>query len=213
MFSCNVGTKFKVNYFKRSLNFCYDQVQGIIFSNDLLTLEKLGVDKKLISEAYLSGDVISKIKTTCDELGVVQKQNQKTIESLVEKVETLKKEKQELQKIVNQIVDFHKDFETENEKKELQDVETQNTFRSSIAILNKKNKETNQSIENVSVRLEALIELLSEQIKDSKQMSDIMVPGITVDRIWNSLKNKNDAAILAIMYMMKKHFEDKGTRV
>lgn len=213
MFSCNVGVKFKIPYFKRSLNFCFDQTKGIIYSNDLATLEKLGVNKNLIAEAYLTGDVISKIKNSCEQLEILQKKNQEEIDTLKKDNQNLKQEKQELKRVVEEIIEFHKEFEIQNNEKEIKDEETEKILKNSIAILNRKNKETNESIENVSVRLEALIELLSEQIKDSKKMSDIMVPGMTVDRIWNSLKNKNDAAILSIMYMMKKHFEDKGTRV
>ncbi len=211
MYSYKVGTSFKIGFFKKHLNFCYDKHSGIIYSSDLKTLEELGLSKQQIAEAYLSGhegQEISNLKKTVEELVEKQTENQKTIEELVKKNEKIVL----FEDALKELVEYHKDLEVQVDEKETQSEEALKILKNSISILNKKIKDSNESIENVNIRTEAIIELLSEQAMNSKQTLNLLSPGITVEKIWNSMRNKNDAAVLSIMYMMKKFLEDKGTR-
>lgn len=215
MYSCKVGSNFKFGFFKRSLNFCYDKTKGIVYSNDLKTLEQLGIKKELISDAYFSsteGQEISKLQKNYEELKIHQDQNIETINKLTKDVEKLLKDKQQLEKTLKDIIDFQQDIIIQEEDKDTQRIEIESVLKNSIGILNRKIKETNETLEETNLKFEAMIELLAEQASNSKQSVNIMSQGITVEKIWNSTKNKNDAAILSIMYMMKKSLEEKGTR-
>ena len=214
MYSCKVGPDFKVKFFKRSLNFCYDKSKGIIYADDLITLERLGISKDRISDAYLSGtegQELSNLKKICEELKEAQLKSEKTIEFLKLQLETIDDNVKVLNKTSKDIVEYQQEFVEQEEEESTQQEETNRILKNSIGILNKKIKESNESIENVGIRFEAIIELLAEQAAN-KQTFNIMGSNVSVDKIWNATKNKNDAAVLSIMYMMKKFMEDKGTR-
>lgn len=215
MYSCKVGTNFKVGFFKRSLNFCYDRVNGIIHTSDLLIFEHLGISKKTIADAYLSetqSQEVSSLKQTCEDLCISNEKNEKIISLLKKQLNVVTDNVKKLENSSKEINECQKDFIEQEEEKIVHQEQTDGVLKNSIGILNKKIKDSNEAIENIAIRFEAIIELISEQINNSKQTVNIMAPNISVEKIWNSMQNKNDAAILAIMYMMKKSLEDKGTR-
>jgi len=196
-----VGSDFKINFFKRSLNFCYEKNKGIIFSDDLKVLDKLGIDKALIEETYLEKNEVF------NELIISQQKNKEKIENLEAQIKKLFKDKSLLGQITKEIVNYQKETQIQEEEKETQQNEIVKILKTSTGILNKKYREINETIEVLKIKMETIMESI-----DSKQSVNIFGPGVTVEHIWNSMKDKNTAAILSIMFMMKKFFEGKGLR-
>jgi hypothetical protein len=224
-----VGTDYKISFLKRSLNFCYDQKDGVIYASDLDTLEKLGVDKEFISETYVNQktpqEIIEKVESEefCTLNKVIEIATNTSIEASnrarfeVEKqLDKLANDKVLLERIIKELVEVQKEQNEFEQEKERISADTSLTLKNSIGLLNKKIKETNEKVENLSLRFEAIVELLSEQASKSNsqsiQLPNIMKNGITVERIWSSSQDKQAAAILSIMFMMKKVLEEKGMR-
>lgn len=211
MYSCKVGSNFKIGFFKKYLNFCYDKHVGVLYASDLKTFEELGLTKQQIADAYVKGhegEEISNIKSMIEQLKKKQQESEETTKELVKKIEKVVS----CESMLKQLVEYQSDLEIQLEEKDTQTDEALGVLKNSVAILNKKIKESNESLENARIRTEAIIELLSEQAMNSKQTINLLSPGVTVEKIWNSMQNKNNAAVLSIMYMMKKFLEDKGTR-
>jgi predicted RNase H-like nuclease (RuvC/YqgF family) len=187
-----VGTNFKIGFFKRSLSFCYDQKEGIVYSSDLAILNKLKVDKSKIIEI-----------DTC----------RTTIEKVEKDVDQLKREKVLLERTINELVEFYKELLQISDEKENNQNVMFSTLKNSIGILNKKIKEESSSIENMNLRLEAVIEMLSEHAARSGQLPNVFRNDMTLEKIWNTIQDKNSAAVFSIMFMVKKALEDKGLRL
>jgi hypothetical protein len=236
MFSAQVGIHFKVSFLKRSLNFCYDQQNGIIHAADKETFEKLGIDKELVYDSNIQSIVLKepeenednpeeiKQNTKQDDIDALQIQVDTfeeqvcvDLEALQEDLLKQKKENSSLQQSIKQIIEFQQELMDLTEDKEEQQAkliidqqDTINTLKSSIGILNKKIKE---STETTSKKIEAIIELISEKNhSQSKQWPEVLKKYMSLDKIWNSMDNKSEAAILSIMFMIKKALEEKGTR-
>lgn len=229
MYSCNVGQDFKISFLKRSLNFCYDQNEGVIYTSDLETLEKLGVNRGKINEVFKRQDENVDVEhnkfITKDEVEknlvdltkqLVANFNDRISfveEKLLIKIETLKKEKVLLEQTIRELVDFYKETIDVDEEKQNNQEKISSTLKNSVGILNKKIKETNETIENLKVRFEAILDLLSEHSAKTGQFPNVFKSGITIEKIWNSVQDKNSAAVLSIMLMMKKALEEKGMRL
>lgn len=206
MYLCKVGSDFKVNFFKRFLNFYYNKVDGTIYCEDLSTLEKLGIDKEIIKNAYVERkNVVVNIDNK------LENDNEKKIELLNKQVLILAVNNKKLKNILKHLVDCQKELFEEYNDKEKDIAEKDVIFKSSIEILSKKIKKIDSNIENLNIRFEAIIDLFSDEIENNKNFN-IFGSGITIEKIWNSTKNKKDASILCIMHMIRKTLEDKGTR-
>jgi hypothetical protein len=241
MYACKVGSDFKVGFLKRSLNFCYDQNEGVIYTSDLETLEKLGVDKDKINEAFKKEDEKIDVEYEDKKIDVeyenkehdLPKPNLEEIltdltkslvanfndqissveQRLLKKIEVIEKEKVLLERTIRELVDFYKEgMEVEDEKEKNQN-ESFSTVKNSIGILNKKIKDSNESIQNLKIRFEAVLDILSEHSAKTGQLPNILKNGITLEKIWSSVQDKKSAAILSIMLMMKKALEEKGMRL
>lgn len=200
MYTCKVGTGFKIGFFKRFLNFCYDRKKGEIYSSDLFVLQKLGIERDKILEC-LSDVVKPKVEK-------VENEAEKRILALEQNFKDLRKEKVLLEQTIRELVDFNKELlEIDDENEAL------TTVKSSIGILNRKIKQSNETLDSLKERFEVLVEMFSEHSSKTDQLPNVLRTGMTLERIWNSVGNKNSAAILSIMYMMKKALEEKGTRI
>jgi chromosome segregation ATPase len=217
------------------LNFCYDQKEGIVYSSDLETLEKLGIEREKISDSisqikelqeqiekdkekqpeYLTSAIVQGI---CYEM--IQEQTKKILEqflksekSLKQEIDKLKNDKVSLERTISELVEFYQEMIEANEVDEKNNIAGMSTLKNSIGLLNKKIKDSNETIENLGIRFEAVLEMPSEQIAKTGELPNVMKTGMTLERIWSSVKDKNSAAILSIMFMMKKGLEDKGLRL
>jgi len=202
-----VGTDFKVSFFKRFLNFYYDKVEGIIYCSDLVTLEKLGIDKQIIKNVYVDKKI--DVVNTENE-NKINTENDNKIELLNKQVLMLIDNNKKLESILKCLVDYQKELLEQDDDKEKYLIEKHEVFKNSIVILSKKIKKIDSDVENLNVRFEAIIDLFSDEIMNNK--INIFSSGITIEKIWNATKNKKDAAVLCIMHMIKKTLEDKGTR-
>lgn len=215
MYSCNVGTKFKIGFFKQFLNFCYDREKGVLYADDLRTLEDLNISKNLIAETHLKEHETLEITKLEQSLKLILEQcedNFNKMKELEERTQILEKEKVTLERTIKNLIEYLKDVLSQQEKFEQEQEEVASILKNSIGILNKKIKSSNESVENLGIRFEAILEIVSEQIASSKQVVNVMGPHMSIEKIWNSMENKETAAVLSIMYMMKKFLEDKGTR-
>jgi len=71
------------------------------------------------------------------------------------------------------------------------------------------NKETNK----INEKIDGILELMSEKIVRNEPMPNVFTKEISLRQLWDSMSDKKDAALLAIVYMMRKHFEEKGVRL
>jgi hypothetical protein len=231
MFSCKVGKEFKIGFFKRNLNFCFDEESGTIYCNDLNTIEKLGIDKataEVVSSikkeekiTYLSE---TQIRLICkviaqEEVKKIQDKIQETNKSNVledsskSQIEILEKKVNLIERTLNEIVKFQEENQALFEDKDAQADNDFKVLKNSVGLLNKKIKDANESIESLMFKFEAIIELLSDQAaRNNDQFPNVLKNGITVEKIWNSTKDKHTAALLSIMVMMKRELEEKGLR-
>jgi len=231
MFSAQVGTDFKISFLKRSLNFCYDQQNGTIHAVDLETFEKLGVNKDLVydcvaediknDDKVIDTDKEQKENALQVQVDAFEQQVCVDLEDLQESLIIQKKKNSSLQQSFKEVVEYQQELIELIEDKEEQQTkiitgqqETINILKNSISILNKKIKE---STETTNKKFEAVLELLSEKALEKnekvKQWPEVLRKNITLDKIWNSMDNKSEAAILSIMFMLKKAIEEKGTRI
>ena len=136
------------------------------------------------------------------------------IVSSQKQIVNLEETKTILHKSIKELLEYISEREDQQGQKQNEYDETLNTLKSSICILNKKSKETNEAIKDVNIKSEAIIQLISEQ-QDGivrEELPNVFKNGITIERIWNSTKDKSAAAILSIMLMLKKSLEEKGFR-
>jgi ribosomal protein S17E len=223
MYSCTVGSDFKIGFFKRSLNFCYDKQEGIIYSSNLTTLSKLGIKKDKIDVAFdekqsipLKTEVINSeiVKAICNEM--IEKNNEninqqfeENEQTTNEKIDNLRKEKVLLELTIKELVEVYQELIEIDEDQDKTNSQTFTTLKSSIGLLNKKIKESKETVDGMKLRFESTLQMLAK----SNNLPNVFANGITVEKIWSSIDDKNTAATLSIMLMIKKYLEQKGNRV
>jgi len=236
MYACKVGNNFKIDFFKRSLNFCYDKTQGIIYSSDLDVLQKLRIDSNLIEnfsteekaelkidQADLKIEPKTELIKYADELITIERVNltaHKIVEEAIEKnnkdlrseLDNLKKKNFLVEQTIKELTSICQDLSECNDENQTKQESLNETVKNSIGILNKKIKDTNATIENSNTRVDVIIEMLTEQIESDKKIPNILKNGISIEKIWNSNLNKSTAAMLSIMVMIKKTLEEKGMK-
>ena len=217
MFKSQVGKDFKINFFDKKLNFCYDKENGFIYSDSIETFEKLKIDNSLIEEIELKTikkEIIIENKITEESIkDIFEKMYKEKEKKLNEKLKLIVNKQNEFQKILSDFLDF------QNDQQELQN-ENNNTLeilKNSVGILNKKIKENNEKNKNLSIKFEAILEILSEIVSKSKnnteQFLDITKSNITLEKIKNGSKDEVTFGILTIALMIKRMMEDKGIRL
>lgn len=204
MYSSNVGFKFKVSFFQRFLNFCYDKNKGIVYSNNLQVFEKLKISKETIVEINL----IDQRKEKTKENASNESSNIFQITLLEEQQKKLLNEQEKLIIDVNKLLEQHKE-NIDSRKETSSAIEV---LKNSVIFLNKKNKEFKDSTNNLEAKFDAMLDILADMNVNSKQCVNMSETGITLEKIWNSTNNKETAAILSIMHMIRKSMEDKGAR-
>ncbi|MDD5650246.1 MAG: hypothetical protein PHF86_07520 [Candidatus Nanoarchaeia archaeon] len=204
MYSSNVGFKFKVSFFQRFLNFCYDKNKGIVYSNNLQVFEKLKISKETIVEINLIDQKKEKTKENVSN----ESSNILQISLLEEQQKKLLNEQEKLIIDVNKLLEQHKE-NIDSRKETSSAIEV---LKNSVIFLNKKNKEFKDSTNNLEAKFDAMLDILADMNVNSKQCVNMSETGITLEKIWNSTNNKETAAILSIMHMIRKSMEDKGAR-
>jgi predicted RNase H-like nuclease (RuvC/YqgF family) len=236
MFTCKVGNDFKINYFKRNLNFCYDQKNGIIYSDEVDTFIKLGIDRRTtliedLNEIKLEHFLTKQeVEIICQKnIEEIIKKSNKQLEKQQKDVENLKKEKEQLKQSVSEIVEVMQEVSSLIEEKQYSEIESKTTtdletlkiktgtdletLKNSVGLLNKKSKESKEEIKNLQNRFDAVLELISENVAKTGKMPNPMEDNnLTLRKIWNTVEDKNSASILSVMIMMKKALEDKGMK-
>lgn len=217
MFKSQVGKEFKINFFAKKLNFCYDKENGFIYSDNIETLKKLKIDISLIEKINpetVKKEIIIENKISEETIKDFFEKNYKEKENkLNEEIKLLNNKQNDLQKILNNFLEFQKDqqeLENENDK-------TLEILKNSIGILNKKIKENNEKNQNLTIKFEAVLEIMAELISKSKnnsdQFLDITKSNITLEKIKNSSKDEVTFGILTIALMVKRMMEEKGMRL
>jgi len=204
MYSSNVAFKFKISFFQRFLNFCYDKNKGIVYSNNLQVFEKLKISKETIVEINL----IDQRKEKTKENASNESSNIFQITLLEEQQKKLLNEQEKLIIDVNKLLEQHKE-NIDSRKETSSAIEV---LKNSVIFLNKKNKEFKDSTNNLEAKFDAMLDILADMNVNSKQCVNMSETGITLEKIWNSTNNKETAAILSIMHMIRKSMEDKGAR-
>jgi len=223
MYSCEVEPDFKIGFFKKFLNFCYDEKTCTVYADNLEVLKKLKVNEKTIRKAFCKTDEeletkhieflsVADVKNVCDKkIQEFEEKKQKPIEELEEQLKRNLEQNNVLKKSLTEIVRFQEDYLDEQEDKELEIENTIEKLKNSIGLLNKKIKESNSEISNLNVKVEAIIDILSEKNED--EIPNVISKNLSMEKIWDLVKDKNTAATLSIMLMMKKVLEEKGMRL
>jgi hypothetical protein len=220
MYSCQVGTNFRVGFFKRFLNFCHDKKNNLVYCEDLKTIDKLGIEKSKILETCSNENKNEKIETEIKDVlltGYTKKICREMIvkveNDLKREIEQLKGQKVLLERTMNELVEFYKELLEVNDQRQEEQEQLFSTLKNSVGILNRKIKEESVSVDNLNLRFEAVVEMLSEHAARSGQLPNVLRSGVTLEKIWNSIQDKNSAAVLSIMFMIKRALEDKGLRL
>lgn len=78
---------------------------------------------------------------------------------------------------------------------------------------NKNFRYLNDKVKSLQNKFEALLEVVSEKLTQHEEFPDIFSSHMTVDAILKKVKNPDKASLYALVFMAKKHFQDKGIKV
>lgn len=240
MYSYNVGKDFSFGFLKKiNSNCCYDKEKGILYSNDLKNFSNLGINLEDDKVSHL--ETVAEYKENPledqqkDEIPEVKQEVKQetlatgTLGQRISKLEEIQKENLEyfaekdyilntkinaIETLLKQIVEIQTE---DNEIKQQDDIEKNNkveVLKNSVGVLNKKIKSSNEEIKTINSKFEALIEIISEnKSQDSQLPGFATMSEMKLSRIWNTITDKNSAALISIMLMFKKMLEDKGLKV
>jgi len=238
MFKYFVGKDFKASFSKRFLNFCFDQNSGWIYSNERDVFHKLGLkdlaekleevveqkEQKLPEIQIIENKVIENKSDVSEELlneiNNKYEEQDKHLKIVIESFEETLKKTNKLENSLKSIVEVQQEVSDLNEEKNDEydlKLETQQqiieTLKSSVGILNKKFKNLTDEIEDSKRRFDALLELFTEKMSTTKNIVNPLKSNVTLREIWTMIEDKNMAAMVSIMFMVKKMLEEKGVRL
>jgi hypothetical protein len=234
LYSYEAGKDFSFGLFKKNPNCCFDKENGILYTDNIKNFEKLGLNSSEIKEekkesVFVKEIIndkqaeITEILQTCSELieekiKLQEEKKQKQLTELTAKLYQENKELKDKYKILENIFKDLVDIQKENQELDTQEqIKQQNlteTLKNSVGVLNKKIKNSNEEIENLKTKFEALIEIVTEQrVKQTFLPNLATIEKMDLQKIWNIATDKNSAALLSIMLMVKKIFEEKGHRL
>lgn len=152
--------------------------------------EKVGKSLKEIFEEHKK-DTESRITTLEEKIEKLLKLNTEFINATAESIE---------QRPIISLEKIEKQFEKYREKR-----------NNDLKIQNNNFRLLNEKIKNQNTRIEALIELIADSSEDNESIN-FFDKKMNLGSIFR-MKNQNKAALIAIVYMMKKYFDEKGQRV
>jgi len=241
MFKYFVGKDFKVSFSKRFLNFCFDQNSGWIYSNERDVFHKLGFkdlaekleevdfeqklpEIQIIENKVIENRVIENKSDVSEELlneiNNKYEEQDKHLKIVLESFEETLKKTNKLENSLKAIVEVQQEVSDLNEEKNDEydlKLQTQQqiieTLKTSVGILNKKFKNLTEEIEDSKRRFDALLELFTEKMSTTKNIVNPLKSNTTLREIWTMIEDKNMAAMVSIMFMVKKMLEEKGVRL
>jgi hypothetical protein len=232
LYCINVGKEYnlKVNLFKKIENCCYDKENGLLYSSDLNVFTKLRLNINEVVEVNQNNNenlkkeikqIQENYSLIIEDLAVLLKNQNKAFQQnadskvKVEKVIFKNKEQIEaLQKTMQEILEIQEEKQQIEETEKLEIKESFETLKTSIGILNKKNKTTKQETEELQNKFESLIEIVAESKKQQEVSLDFdTLKHMDIKQIWKKFPNKGTAALISLMMLSKRELEEKGLRV
>lgn len=216
-----VDEKFRLPFFSRFGKECFLDASDnyLYFSNDeVVNAFKLNFDdvEDLSKEPEIT-DFDDSVKEVKNEVKKQEETLKKLVTDLIVEFEYKQNEKiEEIKFELGKSLDEIRELAVDNET-------VQNLDRKIDALKSygdNKNKDLNDlvgvnktEIERIETNLKKLFKIILEKIDDSDDIPDLFANDVSVEYLWNNLKNKRDAAIFSIMVLIKKILEDKGARV
>lgn len=86
--------------------------------------------------------------------------------------------------------------------------------RSDLKIINENFRSVFKQMKDMDAKFEGVLEILAEhKIEQDAIPVDLLGSDTTLKKIFVAKKNKNEAALYGLFYMMKRFFEDKGFKI